>query len=195
MCFMVADRKYWINGKRSNWPLWQCAGKCTTIIRQDTHPDELMCLLNQAASCPKGFDDVHALHPGARTTRPDRQHKIYPYLLRNLVIDRVNQVWCADITYIPMRKGFLYLVTVMDWHSRKVLSWCLSNSLDTAPCIEALEEALVNHGAPAIFNTDQGCQFTSDGLIDVLKNHWIQISMDGKDRWIDKVFSSASGAA
>jgi putative transposase len=131
---------------------------------------------------------IRALHPGAKTTRPDRQHKIYPYLLRDLAIDRVNQVWCTDITYIPMRKGFLYLVAVMDWHSRKVLSWRLSNSLDTAPCIEALEEALAIHGTPAIFNTDQGCQFTSEGFTDVLKAHGIQISMDGKGRWMDNVF-------
>jgi len=131
---------------------------------------------------------IRALHPGTRTTRPDRQHKIYPYLLRDLAIDRVNQVWCTDITYIPMRKGFLYLVAVMDWHSRKVLSWCLSNSLDTAPCIEALEDALVTHGTPDIFNTDQGCQFTSEGFTEVLKAHGIQISMDGKGRWMDNVF-------
>ncbi len=131
---------------------------------------------------------IRALHPGARTTRPDRQHKIYPYLLRDLTIDRVNQVWCTDITYIPMRKGFLYLVAVMDWHSRKVLSWCLSNSLDTAPCIAALEEALATHGTPDIFNTDQGCQFTSESFTDVLKAHGIQISMDGKGRWMDNVF-------
>jgi len=131
---------------------------------------------------------IRALHPGARTTRPDRQHKIYPYLLRDLVIDRVNQVWCTDLTYIPMRKGFLYLVAVMDWHSRKVLSWRLSNSLDTAPCIEALEEALATQGTPTIFNTDQGCQFTSERFTDVLKAHGIQISMDGKGRWMDNVF-------
>ena len=112
---------------------------------------------------------IRALYPGAKTTR-------------------VNQVWCTDITYIPMRKGFLYLVAVMDWHSRKVLSWQLSNSLDTAPCIEALEEALATHGAPEIFNSDQGCQFTSEGFTDVLKAHNIQISMDGKGRWIDNVF-------
>ena len=131
---------------------------------------------------------IHALHPGARTTRPDRQHKIYPYLLRDLVVDRVNQVWCTDLTYIPMRKGFLYLVAVMDWHSRKVLSWCLSNSLDAAPCIEALEDALAIYGTPVIFNTDQGCQFTSEGFTDVLKAHGIKISMDGKGRWMDNVF-------
>ena len=131
---------------------------------------------------------IRALYPGARTTRPDRQHKIYPYLLRDLVIDRVNQVWCTDITYIPMRKGFLYLVAVMDWHSRKVLSWRLSNSLDTAPCVEALEEALAHHGTPEIFNSDQGCQFTSEDFTDVLKDYGIKISMDGKGRWMDNVF-------
>ena len=131
---------------------------------------------------------IRALHPGARTTRPDRQHKVYPYLLRDLEIDQVNQVWCTDLTYIPMRKGFLYLVAVMDWHSRKVLSWRLSNSLDTAPCVEALEEALAHYGAPEIFNSDQGCQFTSEDFTDVLKDYGIKISMDGKGRWMDNVF-------
>lgn len=131
---------------------------------------------------------IHALYPGAKTTRRNQQHKVYPYLLRDLDIDRVNQVWCTDITYIPMHKGFLYLVAIMDWHSRKVLSWRLSNSLDTAPCIEALEEALANYGTPGIFNSDQGCQFTSEGFTDVLKAHGIQISMDGKGRWMDNVF-------
>ena len=131
---------------------------------------------------------IRALYPGAKTTRVNPQHKVYPYLLRELEIERVNQVWCTDITYIPMRKGFLYLVAVMDWHSRKVLSWRLTNSLDAAPCIEALEEALAAHAAPEIFNSDQGCQFTSEGFTDVLKAHDIQISMDGKGRWIDNVF-------
>ena len=131
---------------------------------------------------------IRALHPGAKTTRPDRQHKVYPYLLRDLEIDQVNQVWCTDLTYIPMRKGFLYLVAVMDWHSRKVLSWRLSNSLDTAPCVEALEEALAHYGAPEIFNSDQGCQFTSEDFTDVLKDYGIKISMDGKGRWMDNVF-------
>jgi putative transposase len=131
---------------------------------------------------------MRTLYPGARTTRPNKQHKVYPYLLRDLEIDRVNQAWCTDITYIPMRKGFLYLVAIMDWHSRKVLSWRLSNSLDTAPCIEALEEALANHGTPDIFNSDQGCQFTSEGFTGVLKAHGIQLSMDGKGRWMDNVF-------
>ena len=131
---------------------------------------------------------LRALYPGAKTTRPNKQHKVYPYLLRDLDINRVNQVWCTDITYIPMRKGFLYLVAIMDWHSRKVLSWRLSNSLDTVPCIEALEEALANHGTPDIFNSDQGCQFTSEAFTGVLKAHKINISMAGKGRWIDNVF-------
>jgi len=131
---------------------------------------------------------IRALHPGAKTTRPNPQHKVYPYLLRELEINRVNQVWCTDLTYIPMRKGFLYLVAIMDWHSRKVLSWRLSNSLDAAPCVEALEEALANYGPPEIFNSDQGCQFTSEDFTDVLKDSGIKISMDGKGRWMDNVF-------
>ncbi len=131
---------------------------------------------------------VRALYPGARTTRANLQHKIYPYLLRDLTIDRVNQVWCTDLTYIPMRKGFLYLVAIMDWHSRKVLAWRLSNSLDTAPCIDALEDALTTHVTPEIFNSDQGCQFTSEPFTNVLNAHDIKISMDGKGRWMDNVF-------
>ena len=131
---------------------------------------------------------MHALYPGAKTTHANPQHKVYPYLLRDLEVNEINQVWCTDITYIPMRKGFLYLVAIMDWHSRKVLSWRLSNSLDTAPCIDALEEALARHGRPGIFNSDQGCQFTSDSFTGVLKNNDIKISMDGKGRWIDNVF-------
>jgi putative transposase len=131
---------------------------------------------------------IRALHPGAKTTRPNPQHKVYPYLLRELGINRVNQVWCTDLTYIPMRKGFLYLVAIMDWHSRKVLSWRLSNSLDAAPCVEALEEALTHYGTPEIFNSDQGCQFTSGHFTDVLKDNGIKISMDGKGRWMDNVF-------
>ncbi len=131
---------------------------------------------------------IRALAPGAKTTRPNPQHKVYPYLLRDMAINRVNQVYCTDITYIPMRQGFLYLVAVMDWYSRKVLSWRLTNSLDTAPCIEALEEAIATYGKPDIFNSDQGCQFTSEGFTQVLKDQNIRISMDGKGRWMDNVF-------
>ena len=119
------------------------------------------------------------------TSKKHPQHKIWPYLLRNVVINRPNQVWCADITYIPMQRGFLYLVAIVDWHSRKVLAWRLSNSMDTTFCVEALKEALAKHGTPEIFNTDQGSQFTSGDWIDVLTDAKIKISMDGKGRWID----------
>ena len=131
---------------------------------------------------------IRAVFPGTKTTHRNKQHKVYPYLLRHLDINHANQVWCTDITYIPMRKGFLYLVAVMDWHTRKVLSWRLSNSLDTAPCVAALEEAIAIYGIPEIFNSDQGCQFTSDEFTSVLKEHKIKISMDGKGRWMDNVF-------
>ena len=120
---------------------------------------------------------IRAFHPGAKTTRPNPKHKVYPYFLREL---EINRVWCTDLTYIPMCKGFLYLVAIMDWHSRKVLSWRLSNSLDAAPCVEALEEALTNYGPPDRFNSDQGCQFISENFTDVLKDNGINISIDGK---------------
>jgi putative transposase len=132
--------------------------------------------------------DLRALYPRQRTSQPGKGHKIYPYLLRDLCIDRANQVWATDICYIPMAKGFMYLVAIMDWHSRRVLSWRVSNTLDTDFCIEALEEALARFGTPEIFNTDQGCQFTSEAFTGVLKDHGIAISMDGKGRWVDNVF-------
>jgi len=119
------------------------------------------------------------------TSKKHPQHKIWPYLLRNMVIDRPNQVWCADITYIPMRRGFLYLVAIMDWYSRKVLAWRLSNTLEADFCVEALKEAIAKYGKPEIFNTDQGSQFTSGDWIEVLSDAKIKISMDGKGRWID----------
>ena len=123
-----------------------------------------------------------------RTTVPALDHEVYPYLLRDLVIDRPNQVWCADITFISMRRGFLYLVAIMDWASRKVLAWRLSNTMDTEFCIEAVEEALAKYGKPEIFNSDQGSQFTSPRFTQVLKQVSVKISMDGKGRWMDKVF-------
>jgi putative transposase len=131
---------------------------------------------------------IMALYPKRKTSQPDKGHKHYPYLLRGLDINRPNQVWCADVTYIPMAHGFVYLVAVMDWYSRRVLSWRLSNTLDADSCVEALEEALAMYGAPEIFNTDQGCQFTSDEFTKVLKRADVDISMDGKGRWIDNVF-------
>lgn len=131
---------------------------------------------------------IAALYPKRNLSLANQAHKVYPYLLRNLLIDRPNQVWATDITFIPMARGFVYLVAVMDWHSRRVLSWRVSNTLDTSFCTEALEEAIERYGAPEIFNTDQGCQFTSDDFTGVLKEHGIKISMDGKGRWVDNVF-------
>ena len=126
--------------------------------------------------------------PGPATSRPHPEHKIYPYLLRDLVIERPNQVWATDITYIPMRRGFLYLVAILDWATRKVLAWRLSNTLTSDFCVAALNEALARYGKPEIFNTDQGSQFTSRDFTDVLKAHAIQISMDGRGRCHDNIF-------
>jgi putative transposase len=123
-----------------------------------------------------------------KTSEPHPQHKIYPYLLRHLTINRPNQVWCADITYIQMRRGFLYLVAIMDWASRKVLAWRLSNTMDAEFCVAALEEAIARYGRPDIFNTDQGSQFTSFAFTNTLKEAGIRISMDGRGRWMDNVF-------
>lgn len=131
---------------------------------------------------------IRALYPRPRTSKPGKGHKIYPYLLRDLTIDRPNQVWATDITYIPMARGFVYLVAIMDWYSRKVLAWRLSNSMESDFCVEALEEALTNSGSPEIFNTDQGAQFTSEAFTGVLIDAGVDISMDGKGRWVDNVF-------
>jgi putative transposase len=131
---------------------------------------------------------LSAIYRKPRTSKPNPAHRIYPYLLRDVQIDRPNHVWCADVTYIPMRRGFQYLVVIMDWATRTALSWRLSNSLDTDFCTEALEEALAKYGSPEIFNTDQGSQFTSEDFTQVLKDAGVQISMDGKGRWMDNVF-------
>lgn len=131
---------------------------------------------------------LEAIHPKPRTSRPAPEHRIYPYLLRGLAITRPNQVWCADITYIPMACGFLYLVVVMDWFSRRVLAWRLSNTMDAGFCVEALEEALERFGPPEIFNTDQGSQFTGLAFTATLEAHGVAISMDGRGRWLDNVF-------
>ena len=131
---------------------------------------------------------IEALYQKPHLSKPHPGHMVYPYLLRGLAITEANHVWCADITYIPMAKGFCYLVAVMDWASRRVLSFRLSNTLDTSFCIDALEEAISLYGTPRIFNTDQGSQFTSDGFTGILKKHDIRISMDGRGRWMDNVF-------
>ncbi len=131
---------------------------------------------------------LQAVYQRPRTSQPNPEHRIYPYLLRDLEITRPDHVWCTDVTYIPLQRGFLYLVAVMDWASRKVLSWRLSNSLEPSFCVEALEEALSRYGPPEIFNTDQGSQFTSTDFTEVLKGAGVKISMDGKGRWMDNVF-------
>jgi putative transposase len=131
---------------------------------------------------------IEALYQRPRLSKPHPGHTIYPYLLRGVTIAEANNAWASDITYIPMAKGFCYLVAIMDLASRKVLSWRLSNTLDTSFCIDALEEAIARYGTPEIFNTDQGSQFTSDDFTGILKNHGIRISMDGRGRWIDNVF-------
>ncbi len=129
-----------------------------------------------------------AVYQRPKTTVRNPQHWVWPYLLRGIVINRPDQVWCADITYIPMRRGFLYLVAAMDWFSRRVLAWRLSNTMEADFCIEALKEAMARFGRPAIFNSDQGSQFTSPRFTEVLAEAGIRISMDGRGRWLDNVF-------
>jgi len=131
---------------------------------------------------------IEALYRRPRTTKPEPGHKVYPYLLRGVEVTRPNQVWAMDITYVPMARGFIYLTAVMDWFSRRVLSWRVSITMEAAFCVEALEEALARHGNPQIFNTDQGSQFTCHSFTDVLVEHQIAISMDGRGSWRDNVF-------
>ena len=131
---------------------------------------------------------LEAIYRKPKTSIPKSGDHIYPYLLKDLQIERVNQVWATDITYLPMAKGFAYLVEIIDLYSRKVMSWRLSNTMDASFCIEALEDAIQRFGPPEIFNTDQGSQFTSDSFTSVLKAHGVKISMDGKGRWVDNVF-------
>jgi putative transposase len=132
--------------------------------------------------------DMVALYPKRKLSDPHPGHRISPYLLRGKNINRAGQVWCADVTYLPMSRGFCYLVAIMDWASRRVLSWRLSNTLEASFCTEALEEALDRYDAPEIFNTDQGSQFTSEGFTGILRSHSVAISMDGRGRWMDNVF-------
>jgi putative transposase len=133
---------------------------------------------------------ISAVYRAPKTSTPGSgpQHRVYPYLLKNLVIERANHVWAADISYLPMAKGFVYLVAIIDWASRRVLAWRTSNTLTTDFCVDALHEALTRYGTPEIFNTDQGSQFTSDEFTAVLKDAGVRISMDGKGRWLDNVF-------
>lgn len=131
---------------------------------------------------------IVSIAPKPKTSIPGKQHKIYPYLLRGKVINQSNQVWASDVTYVPLERGFAYLAVIMDWCTRKVLSWRLSNTMEADFCVQALEAAIQDYGYPEIFNTDQGAQFTSEGFTGVLKNHHIQISMDGKGCYRDNIF-------
>lgn len=131
---------------------------------------------------------IEAIYPKPNLSVKDKNHEVYPCLLKNLIINQLNQVWASDITYIPMKKGFLYLVAIIDLYSRFILSYCLSNSLSEYFCLDCLQTALKNWGKPVIFNTDQGCQFTSKNFIQILKNEEIKISMDSKGRALDNIF-------
>ncbi len=131
---------------------------------------------------------LEAIYRAPKTSAPHPEHRIYPYLLRNVLIDRPDQVWCADITYIPVRRGFLYLAAIMDWATRHVLAWRLSNTMDAGFCVEALKEAIAKYGKPEIFNTDQGSQFTSSAFTGVLKDAGVAVSMDGRGRCLDNIF-------
>ena len=131
---------------------------------------------------------IEAIYRRARTSRPHPGHRVFPYLLRGQVIDRPNQVWALDITYLPMKRGFVYLVTVLDWATRRVLAWQLSNTLTADFCVEALETAMTRYGAPEIVNTDQGAQFTSEEFVSTVLDSGAELSMDGKGAWKDNVF-------
>ena len=131
---------------------------------------------------------LEAIYPKPNTSRPHPKHKIYPYLLKGMNIDRPDKVWAADITYVPMKRSYMYLVVIMDWYSRKVLSWRLSNTLDTSFCVAALEEAIIRYGCPDIFNTGQGSQFTARKFLEVLESNNVRISMDGRGRAFDNIF-------
>jgi putative transposase len=166
----------------TSWPFLG-SRRLARMLREEGHPinrKRVQRLMRQMG--------IAALGPKPRTTKPAPGHKVYPYLLRGMTIDRPNQVWAADITYIPIGRGFLYLVAIMDWASRAVLAWRLSNTMDSSFCVEALEEALARFGTPEIFNTDQGSQFTSTAFTGVLLGAGVRISMDGRGRWMDNVF-------
>ena len=166
---------------------------------EPTYGTRRLSALLQRRGCPAGRDrlrrlmrlmGIEAIFPRPRTSLPNPQQVKHPYLLRDLTVERPDQVWCADITYIPMWRGWAYLVAVMDWHSRAVLGWALSNSLDAGFCVAAFQQAVgVSGRAPEILNTDQGCQFTSREWLEALEAHeGLRVSMDGKGRWLDNVF-------
>jgi putative transposase len=157
---------------------------------------KMVVYLEQAGHCVNrkrvqrlmGILGLAGMAPGPATSRPHPQHKVYPYLLRGLAVDRPNHVWSADITYVRLARGFVYLVAVIDWYSRKVLAWRVSNTLDSGFCVDCLGQALRDFGLPDIFNSDQGCQFTSEAFTEALRAHGIAISMDGRGRALDNIF-------
>jgi putative transposase len=157
--------------------------------RMVVHLDKMGHLVNRKrVQRLMGILGLAGMAPGPNTSFPHPQHKIYPYLLRGVHVTRPDQVWSTDITYIRLARGFVYLAAVIDWYSRKVLAWRLSNTLDSGFCVDCLEQSLHAYGTPEIFNTDQGCQFTSDAFTGVLKLHDIAISMDGRGRALDNIF-------
>lgn len=163
-------------------PQYGSRSYATWFLRQG-----IMMGRKKAASMMKTLGIISTA-PKPGTSIPGKRHKVYPYLLKGKIISRPNQVWAADITYVPMEKGFGYLVAIMDWYSRKVLSWRLSNTMDADFCVQALEAAIQDYGCPQIMNTDQGVQFTSEAFTSLLKSHPIQISMDGTGCYHDNIF-------
>ena len=150
------------------------------VCRLMTSANLVDCTIGKSAGLTTG---IEAIYRRPNTSKPAPGHRVYPYLLRGLTIDRPNHVWATDITYIPMARGFVYLAAVMDWFARRVLAWRLSNTMEASFCIDAVEEAIARYGCPQIFNTDQGSQFTSADFTSVLINYGISISMDGKGAW------------
>ena len=165
-----------------NWPFYGSRRMAAALRREG------LAVNRKRAKRLMSVMALEAIYQKPGTSKGHPGHKVYPYLLRGLTIDRPNQVWCADITYVPMAKGFVYLVAVMDWFSRRVLSWRLSITMETDFCVEALAEAIERHGQPEIFNTDQGVQFTSAAFVDELAGRGVRISMDGKGRYLDNIF-------
>jgi putative transposase len=164
----------------------------TAVLRQSAHggvsAQARACRQPQAGAATHAHDGTGGMAPGPNTSGKHPQHKVYPYLLRGVAVERPNEVWSADVTYIRLARGFVYLVAVIDWYSRRVLSWRISNSMDASFCVDCLEDALRMHGKPEVFNSDQGSQFTSNAFTGVLKREGIAISMDGRGRALDNIF-------
>lgn len=179
------EREEWIKAKLDFWHTKQCCLGTRGLKKKLCKEDGLVCGRKLITRYMVEMG-IHAVYPKPNLSK-NKQHKVFPYLLRNLPIFLANQVWAIDITYIKMGKGHMYLTAIIDWYSRFIVGWALSDTLDTAPVIVALSRAFATYGTPAILNSDQGCQFTSDTYIEFLKSHQIRQSMDGKARWVDNV--------